>query len=375
MSGGNRLHPISNSFVIRPHMPNLEDFHGEILECYNCFLPDHRYSRATSGGRLVFEGGVRYSDAEYRSSHNFGIDITMAFTPLPPGMRFVRNVDITHDFSNFPAPEQIDTWTQWTHAPGTDWHPSDWSAFIRYGPIRQWEANALTAFSRAGSHGFEIRAEQPHFTPPVGLENSYHPSYWFLDYLQLFQWVKVGNEHGWITNADAGRIITRKLNQSITPAGNVNMRIRRGAFAWDPNWQHGPDYWPFEFSAYAHRFDGLPPIWPGSLPPFPFVFWIYDYSTTLGITLQNLESRVESPAEAGNVAVFPRGHIPHEDTLGPQNGIWGYRWISNKWKYAPWERYQNLTNPQRQAHPVQNKFVTVENKIHPVTNNFIVRPR
>jgi len=63
-------------------------------------------------------------------------------------------------------------------------------------------------------------------------------------------------------------------------------------------------------------------------------------ANALGTTLRNLESRVESGTGAG--AVFPRGHIPHEDVTGPQNNFWAYRWISNKWKYAPWERYPNL---------------------------------
>ena len=156
------------------------------------------------------------------------------------------------------------------------------------------------------------------------------------------------------------------------------MRIRRGAFAWDPDWQLGPDYWPFEFSAYEHRNEGLPPWRRLSTLTnfFPFVFWIYDYSNALGTNLQNLESRVDSPAEAGNFAVFPRGHIPHEDTLGPQNRYWGYRWISNKWKYAPWERYQNLmNNPLRNAHPVTNSLLRVEDKLYPAQHSFVVRPR
>ena len=335
---GSLLHPITHTFVKRNDW--LHNFHGEILECFNCFLPDHPFTTASSSGHLNFQGGVRYGE-NFWHSHAFDMDITMAFTPLPPGVRFSRKCNITHDFTNAMPFDQMHVFTR-SDVPGGLEHPSNWSAFISLGPRAQWEANALAAMSRGGSHGFEITANQPNFIPPVGLENSNHPSYMFLNYLTLFQWVRLGNDSSWITNNDAGQIITRSTHHTITPAGHINMRVQRGAFSWDPNWQSGPDLWPFEFSAYEHRFEGLPPrrnlVQPSGF--HPFVFWIYDYSNALGTTLQNLESIVDSGP--GAIGVFPRGYIPHEDSTGSHNGFWAYRWISNKWKYAPWERYPNL---------------------------------
>ena len=335
---GNNLHPITHTFVRRDDW--LHNFHGEILECFNCFLPDHPFTTAWSSGTLTFQGGIRYG-SELRHSHNFDMDISMAFTPLPPGVRFSRSCWITHDFSGAPALEDLH-WFSRHDVPGGNVHPSDWSAFISLGPRAQWEANALAAMSRGGSHGFHIGATQPQFTPPVGLENSYHPDFMFLDYLTLFQWVQLGNSPSWITNTSTGQILRHSAHHSISQAGFIDTRVRRGAFAWDPNWQLGPDYWPFEFSAFEHRLEGIPSrrnlVQPSGF--HPFVFWIYDYNNSLGTTLQNLESRVESGE--GVTGVFPRGYIPHEDFTGPQNNFWGYRWISNKWKYAPWERYPNL---------------------------------
>jgi len=297
----------------------------------------------TSSGTLMFEGGVRYG-SDFWHSHDFGVDITMAFTPLPSDAWHRRMCRITHDFASWPT--DIHTWTTWNtdgfgtpvicNCPPPPGHPSNWSAFIHHGPIRQWEANALAAFSRAGVHGFEVRANMPNMTPPVGLENSYHPDFMFINYLQLFQWVQMGNVRQWFTNSDVGKIVTHSSNHNIVPAGHVTSRIQQ--WVSPVGFSHGPDYWPFEFSAYEHDFDSLPNT---HSPNSPYVFWIYDYSNQLGVTLQNLEEMVESP-EGTNRAVFPRGHIPHEDTLGTQNGIWAYRWISNRWKYAPWERYPNL---------------------------------
>jgi len=335
--GKKRLYPITDKIVVK------RNFDGEILECFNCFLPDHPFvTSGISGGGIgqTFQGGVNYGP-EYWSSHSFDLDITMAFTALPPNVRFSRMCHIVHDYTNWPPPGNIHTFSR-SDVPGGNAHPSDWSAFLTYGPASQWEANALAAFSRAGHHGFEIMASVPNFQPPVGLENSYHPSFMFLDYLRLFQWVRMGNEREWITNNHAKQIITRSYYRNIIPAGHVTTRVQSSGIPWQPRWQHGPDYWSFEFSAFRHDLWGLPPWTVGISPPvgFPFVFWIYDYSNTLGVTLRNLEEKVENGVGQGRI--FPRGYIPHEEATGPQNSFWGYRWISNKWKHAPWERYPNL---------------------------------
>jgi len=237
---GNHLHPVTHTFVKRNDW--LHNFTGEILECFNCFLPDHPFTTAWSSGHLTFQGGVRYDDNFWRS-HAFNMNLTMAFTPLPPGVRFSRRCDIRDDFSGATPFDQLH-WFSRHDVPGGSSHPSDWSAFISLGPRAQWEANALAAMSRGGSHGFEIAASQPNFTPPVGLENSNHPNFIFLDYLTLFQWVRLGNENSWITNSHVGQILTHSANHSISPAGHITTRVQRGAFIWDPNWQLGPDQCP-----------------------------------------------------------------------------------------------------------------------------------
>jgi len=335
--GKNALYPVTHKLAIRN---KLADFHGEILECFNCFLPDHPFvtSSISPSPGVWYEGGVRY-DSTYDRSHSFNIDITFAFTPLPTGTGFRRLCPIVGDFTNFPSWENITEWTQWTHAPGTTGHPSNWSAFIAHGPIAQWEANCRAAMSRGGSHGFSVAANMPNLIPPGPLDDTTNPMFIFVQYLRIFENLRLGNAPQWFSNNDAKRILTFSEDRNITPGGSVDTRIQ--VFSSWPgapspsHFQSGPDYWPFEFSAFRHDFWGLPSF---SSPQVPFVFWIYDYSHTLGVTLQNLEKVVES----GRIPIFPRGYIPHEDATGSQNGRWGYRWISNKWKYAPWERYPNL---------------------------------
>lgn len=319
------LFPVTDEIVVRP-----PSFEGKILECYNCFLPDELFFSLSSPLGNI-QGGVRYGP-EYWKSHHFEMNITFAFTPVPANAFFSRLCHISSDFDNALPIESIVTWTRQTHLPpgvGND-HPSNWSAFIAYGPIALWEANCRAAMSRAGSHGFSIAANPPNLTPPGPLDATTNPRYMFMHYLRIFENLRMGNDPRWFSNADAKRIITHSESHSIIPAGFIDTRIQ--VFVHPPGFHFGPDVWPFEFSSYEHSFRGTI----NQTLNNPFVFWIYDYSHSLGITLENMESKLAP----GSPPLLPLGHIPHDDNLGGQGGRrWGYRWISNKWTSAPWQRY------------------------------------
>jgi hypothetical protein len=320
------LFPITNKFIIKPDF-NLDNYHGEILECYNCFLPDHPYwTTNLIGYGTVYQGGINYvpSDSNlispYAKSHIFEIDIVFAFTPLSSYFTtgFERLCTIGYDGDYFPSVDENALYT----------YPSYWDSVFQNTVRPIWEANAIAAYSRGGTHGFSITADD--WTPdyPDEPRNS-----GFLDYCEIFDYIPFNNEHKWFTNVDAKKILSYSSHHTIIPKMST-INARAGSAL-------GPDWFPADFSAYSCNFTGSPSIIES--PTTPFVFWIYDYSHYLGVTLQNLESKVEwEDSTPLSRCVFPLGYIPHDDATGPQNGVWGYRWISNQYKYAPWDRYPDL---------------------------------
>jgi hypothetical protein len=311
----------------------LDDYHGEILECVNCFLPDHAYRTSNLGGYgEIFQGGIKYGDLpnydpshSYYKDHQFSVDIKFAFTPLPATYEavFNRTCEITHDSDFYPNVDPSDIYTY------SDYWDENFQNNVR--PI--WEANARAAYLRGGTHGFTVMADY-NWEPEYDGQTSNSV---FLDYLEIFDWIPLGHEQKRFTNADSKKFLSYSTQHTIIPKmSTVNACVYK-YIVHSP--EYGSDWFPADFSAYECNFDGTPDKI--SPPAFPFVFWVYDYSNHLGITLQNLEEHVEMGSNT-TTRVFPMGYIPHEDATGSQNSVWAYRWISNEWKYAPWARYPNL---------------------------------
>ena len=323
------LFPVTHKFIIKKPGGgfDLDDYHGEILECYNCFLPDHYYSRVTRGGNVLYEGGVRYGDPgiydsslPYWQTQRFEFSIAFAFTPLPNYMSWhapVRIANVTQGPDHLFAP--------WNEQEVVRIDTQFWEEMA---PV--WEQNAISAVTtRGGTHGFTVTADdwQPYYDgePRNGK---------FLSYLGLNDWYVYPNEHTWFLNSHAKQVLSFSENKTITPAGNMKTRAE-SPFYW---YDFGPDM-AADYSSYECDFGGLPVYERNSLDR-DFCFWVYDYSHFLGVNLRNIEGMVEQGAVNGT---FPQGFIPHEDARGATQGKnWAYRWISNDYKYAPWERYPLL---------------------------------